>query len=542
MTVPDYIFESSWEVCNKIGGIYTVLSSKARTLKDKFGDNLIFIGPDFGNSPDDFKEDDALFTDWKSSLTGSLKIRAGRWLVPGEPIVLLVDFKPFFYKRDALYYEMWDAFQVNSSQAYGDYDESCIFAYTTGLAIESFYRFYRLDNKKVVAQFNEWMLGMGALYLRKYVPAIATVFTTHATTVGRSIAANNKPLYSCMSGYNGFQMAKELNVVAKHSLERQTAWYSDCFTTVSEITSTECKQLLDKAPDIVTPNGFEQGFVPENGAYTEARIKARKLLFKVTEKLTGHKVADDAFIIATSGRYEYRNKGIDVFIDTMNRLRQTGDNKREIIAFILIPAWVHEARADLKYVLDNDYSVTSPMQTPFLTHWINNMQDDRVANFILSSGFTNAESDKVRIIFVPCYLDGHDGIFNCTYYDLLPGIDATVFASYYEPWGYTPLESLAFGVPTITTDLAGFGMWAKTLVSGKDPGEGVTVVHRTDDNYFDVTHKTSEAIISLMNTKDDMRQRCQNLASKAEWKQFIAHCYAAFDIAFFNANKRINKK
>jgi glycosyltransferase involved in cell wall biosynthesis len=539
MTSPDYVFESSWEVCNKVGGIYTVLSSKALSLKNRFEDNLIFIGPDLNNNPDDFAEDRSLFDDWKNSLPDNYHIKTGRWLVPGEPVVILISYKTFFDKRDSLYYDMWNTFGVDSSHAYGDYDESCIFAYSVGLIIESFYRFYKLENKKVVALFNEWMLCMGALYIQKQVPAIATLFTTHATTIARSIAGNNKPLYSHIAAYNGFQMAKELNVEAKHSLERQTAMHVDCFTTVSEITALECKQLLEKAPDVITPNGFEKGFVPEGKAYDKKRLEARKMLLNVVEKLTGHALHPDTFLIATGGRYEYRNKGLDVFIDTMNLLRQSDRLKRDTVAFILVPANVHAARADLKYCIENDRPTDTPLQTPFLTHWIHNMEDDKVMNFISSSGFTNSASEKLKIVFVPCYLDSYDGIFNKLYYDLLIGMDATVFASYYEPWGYTPLESIAFGIPTLTTDLTGFGLWVKSIISGDDVKEGAAVIKRTDDNYFDVVNSIAEQLFTLMDAdKNEISQRCFNLAKNAEWDKFITHYFTAFDIALTNSSNR----
>ena len=539
MITPDFIFESSWEVCNKVGGIYTVLSSKANTLHEKFKDNIIFIGPDFGNEPVDFEEDDNLFPDWVKSLPENLRIRTGRWKVPGEPPVLLISYKTFFDKRDSLFYEMWESFNVDSSNAHYDYDDACIFAYSVGLVIENFYNYHRLESKNVAALFNEWMLGMGALYIQKHVPAIATLFTTHATMIGRSIAGNNKPLYGYMSSYNGDQMAAELGVKVIHSLEKQTAHHVDCFTTVSDITAIECEQLLERKPDVVTPNGFEKGFVPMNGEYTKKRDEARKRLMHVVEKLTGCPVDDNAFLVATSGRYEYRNKGLDIFIDVMNLLRKAETTDREIVAFIMVPAWVHDVRADLKHVIDNDYNMSLPMQTPFLTHWINNMNEDKVMNYIFSSGFTNAAAEKLRIVFVPCYLNGNDGIFDKSYYDILLGMDATVFASYYEPWGYTPLESVAFGVPTITTSLTGFGLWARTVISGNDIKEGTSVIERTDDNYFDVVNNIAETILKL--TKEDaaaVRENCFNLAAKAEWSQFIDYYYTAFDKAFINAKKR----
>ncbi len=547
-TTPEYLFESSWEVCNKVGGIYTVLSTKAHTLQRSFKDKLIFIGPDVWtdtNAPD-FIEDDVLFADWKTytKTTENLKVKVGRWNVPGTPPVILVDFKPFFKEKDSFFFSMWESFRVDSIHAYGNYDESCIFAYAVGKVIESFYHFYKLENKKVAALFNEWMLGMGALYIKKQLPAVATLFTTHATSIGRSIAGNNKALYAYMDGYNGDQMAGELNMEAKHSLEKQTALHVDCFTTVSDITARECKQLLDKAPDIVTPNGFEPNFVPSDKEYDKKRMAARRDLLNVAEKLLGCPISPDAFLVSTSGRYEYRNKGIDVFIEAMNRVRTSGRLQREVVAFIMVPAWVRDARADLKEVIDKNIRTTSPMQMPFVTHWLNQMEQDKVLNYISHAGFTNSATDKLKIIFVPCYLDGRDGILNKPYYDLLIGMDATVYPSYYEPWGYTPLESIAFGIPTITTDLAGFGLWAKKHVTGNNISEGVAVVNRDDFNYFEVADAITSSILALAG-KDkkemaEIRKRSFCLAAKAEWSKFIVYYEEAFRIALEHASKRNN--
>lgn len=548
LKTPELLFESSWEVCNKVGGIYTVLSTKAHTLQQIFNDKVIFIGPDVWADTvvPDFQEEVALFADWKrhAEEVDHLRVKVGRWNVPGTPPVILVDFKPYFSERDAFFYAMWDNFRVDSIHAYGDYDESCIFAYAVGKVIESFYHFYKLENKRVAALFNEWMLGMGALYVRKHIPAIATLFTTHATSIGRSIAGNNKALYAYMDGYNGDQMAKELNMEAKHSVEKQTAHFVDCFTTVSDITARECKQLLDKEPDIVTPNGFEPNFVPEGEMYDRKREEARRTLINVAEKLLGCPIDPGALLVSTSGRYEYRNKGIDEFITAMNRVRTCGRLRREVVAFIMVPAWVRAPRADLKMMIEKDIEPTAPLQVPFITHWLHNMNEDKILNYIQSVGFTNTASEKLKIIYVPCYLDGQGGIFNKTYYDLLIGMDATVYPSYYEPWGYTPLESVAFGIPTITTDLAGFGLWAKRTVSGDDINEGVVVINRTDFNYFEVAESIMNVVLALSQMDaaaiERIKRRCFDLARKAEWSKFINYYLEAFDKATRRAEERNN--
>ena len=282
---PDYVFAASWEVCNKVGGIYTVLSTQANTLKTRFGDKLFYIGPDVWQGKENplFIESDNLCATWReyANEKDGLSVRVGRWNIPGEPIVILVDFRPFFPFKNQIYTDMWNRYQVDSLHAYGDYDEASMFAYATGRVVESFYRYNLTETDKVIFHAHEWMLGMAALYLQTNVPEIATVFTTHATSIGRSIAGNNKPLYDYLFAYNGDQMAQELNMQSKHSIEKQTAHYVDCFTTVSQITNNECqitnnecRELLDKSADVILMNGFEDDFVPKGQAYVGKRKRS----------------------------------------------------------------------------------------------------------------------------------------------------------------------------------------------------------------------------------------------------------------------------
>jgi len=538
--IPDYIFESSWEVCNKVGGIYTVLSTRAKTLQALFPDKIFFIGPDLGqkSSVSDFTEDKTLLKSWKKHAVEkeNLKVRVGRWNVPGNPIVILVDFLPYYDRKDAIYHRMWEKYGIDSTVAYGDYDESSMFAYGVGVVMESLYRFLKLQNKKVIAHLNEWMLGMAALYLHDQAPGIATVFTTHATSIGRSICGNEKPLYGEFCNYNGDQMARELNMVGKHTLEKQAAFYADCFTTVSQITGKESEQLLGKKPDIITPNGFESDFVPKGKQYTTQRETARKKFIQVAEQLTGTTVPDDALLVATSGRYEYRNKGIDVFIEALYRVKQAQPN-RTILAFILVPAWIKGARVDLQERLEQNTPWQHPLTAPYITHELVEHSSDKVCNYIQHLNFTNQDHSSVNLIFVPSYLNGDDGIFNLPYYDLLIGLDLTVFPSYYEPWGYTPLESIAFHVPTITTNLAGFGLWTEETEK-KGEWKGVNVVERTEDNYFEVAEKIKETIIRYSQYDAEqistIRKNAHTLSKKADWAHFIQHYLQAYDIALKN--------
>ena len=279
---------------------------------------------------------------------------------------------------------MWEKFHVDSLHAYGDYDEASMFSYAAALVVESYYNYYISKKKranKTIYHANEWMTGLGALYINDRLPQVATIFTTHATSIGRSIAGNNKPLYEYLEAYKGDQMADELTMKSKQSIEKQTAAHVDCFTTVSEITARECAELLDKPVDVVLPNGFEDDFVPQDKAFDRKREAARKRLLDITRALTGDEVADDAIIISTSGRYEWRNKGIDVFIEAVNRLRLSADElNKEIVAFIEVPAWVNCKRDDLAERLEKmaqGEKFDTPLDTPVITHWLNEQQNDR---------------------------------------------------------------------------------------------------------------------------------------------------------------------
>lgn len=551
MLKPDCIFESSWEVCNKVGGIYTVLSTRAKTLQDAMKDQIIFIGPDFWQEKESpyFREDKALFAEWQwEAKENGLTVRVGRWTIPGEPIAILVDFRPFFEKKNEIYAWLWEHYHVDSLHAYGDYDEASMFSYAAALVVESYYNHYLLKTKKrVIYHANEWMCGLGALYINNVLPQIGTIFTTHATSIGRSIAGNQKPLYDYLFAYHGDQMADELNMQSKHSIEKQTAMFVDCFTTVSDITANECKELLDKPVDVVLPNGFDNSFVPKGAAFTKKRKAARKRLLEVANALLGENLDDDTLIVSTSGRYEFRNKGIDVFVEAMNRLLRDKELKKKVLAFIEVPGWVGEPRKDLQERLASGQSFDTPLEVPQVTHWLHNMSHDNVLGMMKYYDMHNRKEDNVKVIFLPCYLDSKDGIMDMNYYDVVLGNDLCIYPSYYEPWGYTPLEAVAFKVPCITTDLAGFGLWAnKVFGHYGELEDGVKVIHRTDYNYSEVADaiKDTVAAFSTMSKKqvDECRKHADELSKKALWSEFIKYYYEAYDIALRKAEERMKAK
>ncbi len=534
----DLLFETSWEVCNKIGGIYAVLSTKARELQRLFPDKVVFIGPDVwteDNPSPYFVERKMLLghAASKCKLPHGLKIRCGRWNVPGSPIVVLVDFKSIYPLLDDIFGEMWARYGVDSLHSYGDYGEGCAFAVASAMVIKALAEHLKVFENRVVAHFDEWTTGMGLLWLEAHMPGAATLFTTHATSIGRSICGNGKPLYKYFDNYDGDQMARELNMESKHSLEKRAAMNADCFTTVSDVTARECARLLDVKVDVVTPNGFEPDFVPQSSKYTRLRTAGRRKLLKIGSILAGRELPADTMIVATSGRNEYRNKGLDIFLDSMALLgRRLQPEDRQVLALVLVPAWVKEPSGQL--LLDLNDNGTDRPQPDFLTHRLNNEDSDSIAVRI---GQLEREGlpDNLKIVYVPCYLDGHDGIVDISYYDILPALDLTVFPSYYEPWGYTPLESIAFRVPTITSDKAGFGRWVLANFDNSLTGSGVKVVDRDDDNYIQaadmIATTAADFILGRKKDRDAARKRAGETAEKADWQYFIRFYLEAFDIA-----------
>ncbi|MCX6334054.1 MAG: alpha-glucan family phosphorylase [Bacteroidia bacterium] len=537
----EFIFETSWEVCNKVGGIHTVISTKALNIVEQIGDNYILIGPDVWREDvknPEFIPDESLFSEWKARASSEgLRVKTGRWNISGKPIVMLIDFTPYFGQQNEIFAKFWETYKLDSISGQWDYVEPALFGYAAGKLIESFTTFYHEYNN-IVAQFHEWMTGTAILYLKKQAPWITTSFTTHATVLGRCVAGNNRPLYGKMKEYIPSQVAREFNVVAKQSLEKISAAEADVFTTVSGITSKECSHFLGKDVDIVTPNGFEDSFVPPADAFDERRKTAREKLKSVAEAVLGYKLPDDSVLIANSGRYEFRNKGVDIFIDSLGELNRKEKLNRQCVAFILMPAYHKGPRQDVVDILYNNGPANGGDK--YLTHSLHYPGTDPVLQRISSNNIDNDEKSQVKLIFVPSYLNGNDGIFNMPYYDLLIGFDLSVFPSYYEPWGYTPLESLMFSIPTVTTSLSGFGLWVRDYF--KNPGNGIAVIERTDDNEKKVVSEIKEFMAMFIGLNEgeikEARAKAHEISRIAMWDSLVRHYFTAYEMALEKSGDR----
>lgn len=541
---PDFIFEVSWEVCNKVGGIHTVISTKAKSMIENFQNNYITIGPDVikdesGNP--EFQEDVHLFSAWKKQAEAEgLSIRIGRWKINGYPIAILINFSQIINQKDKIFTELWEKYKLDSLSGQWDYIEPALFGYAAGKVIESFVRFNMTISDRPVAIFHEWMTGCGILYLKDKIPQVGTVFVTHATVIGRCLAANNKKLYKNLTSFNPEEVAREFNLVSKYSLEKLSAQHADVFTTVSSITAKECIHFLFREPYPITPNGFEDSIIPSPDELIEKRKKSKEILKKVANAILPGGCPDNSFFVAISGRYEFKNKGIDLFIESLGRLNKTKNPCKTIVAFLFIPANHYGPRKDLLSKLNNINENLSG--SPYLTHELHEPEWDMILNKIKEVNLSNKPEDSVKVIYVPSYLNGNDGIFNYHYYDIITGIDLTIFPSYYEPWGYTPLESLAFSVPTITTTLAGFGRWVKEKYGESD---SIFVIERNDDNDNEVVNDIVDTITKVCACNTEKIERIRNEALKlsrtALWHNLIRHYILALQIALEKIDMRADK-
>ena len=543
LVTPDYLFETSWEVCNKIGGIHTALSTKAQVLTGEFKDNYILIGPDVWKETHqnpEFIEDKFLYKSWREIAEDEgLRIKIGRWNIPGKPVVVLVDFTSFFSEKDKIFAHFWESYKLDSLSGHWDYIEPAFFGYAAGLIIESFYNCNLSHHDKIIAQFHEWKTGTGILYLKEMVPQIGTVFTTHGTVVGRTIAAHGLPLYDNLLNYSAEAIARQFDVLAMYSLEKLSAHEADYFTTVSQITNNECIHFLDKEADLLTPNGFDDAWVPANEVFPEKRNISREKLLEVAGALTGEVYSKDSILILNSSRYEVRIKGIDVFIDSIGMLNKQPRLPQTVIAFIAVPSGPNGPRQDLLDRMEGK-TPAKPRQEEFTTHSLADPDNDAILRRIKSNGLLNRPEDKVKVVYIPTYLNGDDGIFNLKYYDLLIGFDGTVFPSYYEPWGYAALESLSYHIPTITTSLTGFGQWIKTLFPAVK--DCTSIIERNDDNTNEVIENIVRHILNCISKTEKeiikIRIKAYEISRSVLWKNLINNYREAYSEALNDASSR----
>ncbi|MGB5349633.1 MAG: alpha-glucan family phosphorylase [Polyangiales bacterium] len=519
-------FEISWEVCNMVGGIHTVLASRVPEVQQRHGeDRYITIGPDVPRGEDvapEFRPDI-----WDRELADSLQdhevgIEMGRWLVPGEPRCLLINHSRLYERKDEILGRYWERYGLDSLFGAWDYYDPVLFGHGAGMVIEHIRDQFLLSARhNAIVQAHEWMSAGAILHLQTAAPEIGTVFTTHATMLGRSLAGQRADpnFYQSLPSIDPDVAAKELNVSSKHSMESVAAHEADVFTTVSEITALECEYLLDRKPDVILLNGF--GARPVT---PEQRQRAREELFKLAELTTGDQYdRDNTLIFALAGRYEYTNKGVDVYLDAAAALAKELESRpgKRVLVYAMLPAGHAEPKRQL---WDRAHGAFTgpPLRC---THDLVDEANDPITNQLNALGFENTPGARVHVVHVPIYLDGTDPLIRHKYWDLLPGADLGVFPSFYEPWGYTPLEAVAFGVPAVTTDRAGFGRWV--AAQGDDDRTGVRVLKREGVPTPEVTESLKSALLEFIDLSEQDRsalsEACLRTAALTDWSNFMEH-------------------
>jgi len=539
VTSPYTLFEVSWEVCNKVGGIHTVISTKAKSLVERLGDDYVAIGPWLLSSAERslvFEEESGFQAFSESCRAMGIPVRVGRWRIPGRPRTILIEFSKLYEKKDTTLAKLWEDFKVDSIHGGWDYVEPVLFGHAAGLVIERWWEEYLAgEHRRAIVNAHEWMTASALLYLKKKVPSAGTVFTTHATVLGRTLSSSGQSPDDGLGEQTTAQIAEQHHVVAKHSLESVAAREADVFTTVSEITSKEATLLLGRTPAPLTHNGLDLAVVDELAGKT-TREEARRILLSTASRFFGEDVTDAA-LLAISGRYEFHNKGIDLLLDAVARLNKRPG--RRLVLFVLVPAGNSGVRSEFLERKDKPLDELEGA-LGISTHNLFDPEHDAVHEHCRRLGLDNAGDARVRVIQVPIYLAENDGFWNLPYQAVLRAFDLTCFPSYYEPWGYTPQESLAVGVPTVTSDYAGFGRWAAD--AGLGPEQGVTVLKRVHVRHENVLEELCGAIERQLAGSKSARELegiCRETAQRSSWSKFLPRYDEAHKAALEAVQKRV---
>lgn len=538
----DFLFEVSWEVANMVGGIHTVLASKAEVMRQYYGENYVVIGPRLpkdGQGSESFIPGDTFPGLAPLLAARGLRVETGRWNVPGEPRCLLVDFSGEFKQKDEVLAWLWNNFGVDSISGGWDYVEPVLFAWCAGRVIEALAREQVLPfHHNVVAQWHEWLSAAGMLHLRRASPQIASVFTTHATVLGRAVWGSGKELSASLKEQSTEDCARALNVLAKHTLERAAVREADCFTTVSDWTASEAKLIFGREPEVLLPNGLGDEFPPPLYRDPDSVATARYSLLRLAQTMTSRPFdRDKTLLLLSAGRYEYLNKGVNIVLDALAQLRdRLAKAELRVICFLFFPGDVAGPNRELLAARSSESPVGQPQ---VCTHELHDARNDPICRHLERAGLQNKAGDRVNVAFAPIYLNGRDAVIKSSFYELLPAFDLTLFPSLYEPWGYTPLESIAYGVPTVTSDLAGFGRWANRSAKSS----AVHVLARENvpdpDSANALARYLTEFAGLTSGQRAELRQEARRCANLANWRVFAQSYRQAHRCALAARDKRM---
>ena len=583
----DFVLEISWEVCNKVGGINTVLATKAIQMLKYYKEGYYLVGPYLASSVknqfEERKPEPELKEIFDDLARQGVVCHFGRWQIDGEPKVILVDFKDLWKDANRYKWELWDNWRVDSLNSGFDFDEPTIWGYGVAILLKAFRSIHQ--SEKIVAHFHEWLSGSGLLFSKKFGVDVGTVFTTHATSLGRSMASANVDFYSALDQIDAAREAYRYGIPAKHQIEKAAATQCDTFTTVSEITGVECERFLGRLPDVFLPNGLD---LAKSTSFEEVAMKHHVQRSRIREFLFYYFFPYYTFDLKNTlfyfiiGRYEFHPKGIDVFIkslaDLNNKLKEE-KSKKTIVAFFWIPAKENGIEDELtenrsnhfdmkQFVEENSqelvesfmYSLVSGKglkdtdvfddkthaalerklkklkkqgTPPVCTHKLQN-RNDAILNAFSEAKLSNAKSDRVKVVFYPVYLTEDDRLLNLSVQEAIQGGHLGIFPSYYEPWGYTPLEAAVEGVAAVTTDLSGVGRFMTHVPRDKNY-PGIFVINNFGKKEAEIQKQLTSVLydFSQLTRKDRVENKIEarNLVEYCDWGNLVQNYIEAHNKA-----------
>lgn len=588
------LVEAAWEVCNQVGGIYTVIRSKVPRTVEKWGDNYCLLGPLVHPAVQAVFDPTTTYNDPFGRVVLKMRkmgyeVEYGRWLISGRPRVVLFNLQSAWGQIHDIKFELWENHDIPTPNKDPLIDQVVVF----GKMIEVFLRELAVEEaaskKKILAHLHEWMAATAIPGLRQQENQMRYVFTTHATLLGRYLAGNDPEFYQHLPFYDWLKEARHFGIETQARIERAAAHGSHIFTTVSEVTARECEYLLGRKPNLILPNGLN---VERFTALHKFQNLHQEFKEKIQYFVTGHFFnsytfdLDKTLYFFTSGRYEYKNKGYDLTLEALVRLnwklQQSKSDMKVVMFFITkqpyysIAPNVLESRAvmeeikktcdaiteeireklfaatassdDYKLPYLNDFvsdywrlrlrrtlqSWRSKENPPFVTHVLKNEEQDDIVRFVRSAQLLNQKSNPVKIIYHPDFISPMNPLFGIEYADFVRGCHLGVFPSYYEPWGYTPLECVCSGVPSVTSDLSGFGDYVMESLPDHDDS-GIYVVNRQTKNFSesaeDLANMMFEFVKLSRKERIHLRNKVESSSEHFDWKNLGTHYDMAYQLA-----------
>lgn len=584
------LFEVSWEVGNQLGGIYTVIRSKLPSITKVFGENYCLLGPLINDSISaEFEEIDDSLDFFSKTVKGlrdlGFEVRYGRWLVSGRPKIILINPIAVYNRLDVFKRHLFQDFGIETRDNDDLYDQVIMWSDT----LRSFFRIVNQfkGSHTVIAHFHEWMASIPLLDIKKEGLKIKTVFTTHATMLGRYLAMNDPEFYQKLPYYNAEEHARRFGITSMYQIEKLSAQNSDTFTTVSELTANECLYLLGKKPDVITPNGLN---LARFSANHEIQVRHENYKKKIQTFAISHFFPSYTFDLSktlfffTSGRYEYKNKGFDVTIEALknlNKLMIEANIDQTIITFFITKSqtWnilpdVLEQKAkldeikntcsaieqqiaeklfykaasthdhnlpDLNELVDEYWKLRyrrtiinwkSNKWPIIVTHNLVNDVDDQILNGLRFHQLFNSPFDKVKVVYHPDFIVSTNPLFSMDYGQFVRGCHLGIFPSYYEPWGYTPLECIARGVPAVTSDLSGFGRYVMNMEEDFY-NSGVYVLKRLEKTHQQLVSDLTKFLFQFVKISQRqrmiMRNKLEDFSENFDWNNLIQFYIDAYE-------------